>query len=253
MKAEYDVEDLSRRSGLPVDTIRYYQRLRLLHPPRRQGRRARYDDSHLERLGRIRALADRGFSLVAIGGMLAGEAAQERDERLEAALVREASAPRYSAEDLARRLDLPRTLLGALERAGLVDNEVASEPDRRYSESDLEVARRAVKLLRYGFPLSRLLSLAVRHDRAVRKVVEEAIDLFDEYVRKGGLAESGDPEAVAEAFRELFPVATLLVAHHFQRVLINRALRRLKESGSKRELEVAQRETARARLGLRWS
>ncbi len=253
MNREYDIEEVSRQCRLPVDTIRYYQRLRLLHPPRRAGRRARYDDSHLERLGRIRSMAERGFSLPAIAEMLAGEAAKKRDERLEAALVREASAPRYSSEELARQADLPRTLLGALERAGLVGGEVAPKSARLYSESDLEVARRAAKLLRYGFPLPRLLALAVRHDRAVRQTIDEAIDLFDEYVRKAGLGESGEPEAVAEAFRELLPAVTLLVAHHFQRVLIHRALQRLQKSGTKRELELAKREAARTRLGLRWS
>ncbi|HUA94587.1 MAG TPA: MerR family transcriptional regulator, partial [Acidimicrobiales bacterium] len=52
----YRVEELARRSGLSVDTVRFYQKRGLLDPPERQGRIAWYDSSHLERLERIRRL-----------------------------------------------------------------------------------------------------------------------------------------------------------------------------------------------------
>ena len=67
---EFDVATLAQRSGLTVDTIRYYQGLGLLDPPRREGRSAVYDSAHLERLARIRTLAERGFSLKALGSLL---------------------------------------------------------------------------------------------------------------------------------------------------------------------------------------
>ena len=62
---EMRVEQLSVRTGLSVDTIRYYQSKGLLDPPRRQGRVAWYDDRHLERLDRIRSLQQR-LSLIHI-------------------------------------------------------------------------------------------------------------------------------------------------------------------------------------------
>jgi CRISPR/Cas system CSM-associated protein Csm2 small subunit len=123
---------------------------------------------------------------------------------------------------------------------------------RYYSQADLEVARGAVKLLKYGFPITRLLSLALRHDRAVRETVDEAIDLFDKHVRKASAGRDADREAVAEAFRDLLPVVTALVAHHFQRVLVNRAIKRLKKSGEKGELQVALKAAARTRIAFRW-
>jgi DNA-binding transcriptional MerR regulator len=60
------VEELSARSGAPVRTIREYQTWRILHPPTRSGRRAFYDESHVERLAGIARLQDRGYSIAAI-------------------------------------------------------------------------------------------------------------------------------------------------------------------------------------------
>ncbi len=70
---EMRVEQLSVRSGVAVDTIRYYQSKGLLDPPRREGRVAWYDDGHLERLARIRSLQQRGFTLATIVRLVTGE------------------------------------------------------------------------------------------------------------------------------------------------------------------------------------
>jgi hypothetical protein len=45
---------------------------------------------------------------------------------------------------------------------------------------------------------------------------------------------------------------TGLVAHHFQRVLVNRALKRLKKSGDTGPLEIALKVASETRLGVRW-
>ncbi len=47
------VEELARRADVSVDTIRFYQKRRLLPPPRRDGRIAWYGVGHVERLARI--------------------------------------------------------------------------------------------------------------------------------------------------------------------------------------------------------
>ena len=70
---DYHVEELADTSGVAVDTIRYYQREKLLAPPRREGRRAFYDDAHLERIQEIRSLAQQGFSLAQIRELSAGD------------------------------------------------------------------------------------------------------------------------------------------------------------------------------------
>ena len=60
------IEDLATRVELSVDTIRFYQTGGLLPLPARAGRKAVYDESHLERLRLIRSMAAKGLSLKAI-------------------------------------------------------------------------------------------------------------------------------------------------------------------------------------------
>ncbi len=67
------VEQLSVRSDVSVDTIRYYQSKGLLDPPRREGRVAWYGRDHLDRLARIRTLQQRGFTLATIARVVSGE------------------------------------------------------------------------------------------------------------------------------------------------------------------------------------
>jgi DNA-binding transcriptional MerR regulator len=70
---EMRVEQLSVHADVSVDTIRYYQSKGLLDPPRRQGRVAWYDDTHLQRLARVRTLQQRGFTLATIARLVSGD------------------------------------------------------------------------------------------------------------------------------------------------------------------------------------
>ena len=55
---------LANRTGVNIETIRYYERVGLLPPPpRTQGRHRAYDESHARRLGFIRRSRELGFSL----------------------------------------------------------------------------------------------------------------------------------------------------------------------------------------------
>ena len=57
-------------------------------------------------------------------------------------------------------------------------------------------------------------------------------------------------EAVADAFREMLPIVVSLVAQHFHRLLVGRALARIKQSGDKKAFRVAQRTAGEVRLRL---
>ena len=87
------VEQLSVRSGLSVDTIRYYQSKGLLDPPRREGRVAWYDGPHLDRLERIRTLQQRGFTLATIARLVSGDL-DAADEALLGELLRDRDGDR---------------------------------------------------------------------------------------------------------------------------------------------------------------
>jgi DNA-binding transcriptional MerR regulator len=248
----YSLAEVVQQSGIPVDTIRYYQTIRLLPGPGRDGRNAVYAETHLDRLRLIRSMASRGLSLKVIAMLLDKGERAESDRALLTAIEEETAEPGYDSPAAARQLGIPPALLASVERAGLAEAQEQPDGSKRYSDGDLRVARGALKILGYGFPLTRLLALAVKHDRAVRKTVDGAIDLFDQYVRKRTRGGEADPAAVASAFKEILPVVTGLIAHHFQRVLVNRALKRLKRSGDRGPLEIALKVAAETRVGVRW-
>jgi DNA-binding transcriptional MerR regulator len=64
------IDDLARRAGLPVRTIREYHTMRLLPPPARKGRIGIYEARHIQRLELIARLQRRGYSLAGIRDLL---------------------------------------------------------------------------------------------------------------------------------------------------------------------------------------
>jgi DNA-binding transcriptional MerR regulator len=74
------IADLSRESGVPVPTIKYYVREGLLPPGELTSpNQAQYDDDHLRRLKLIRALTETGgLSITATRGVLAAASSPGR-------------------------------------------------------------------------------------------------------------------------------------------------------------------------------
>jgi DNA-binding transcriptional MerR regulator len=211
---EMRVEHLAARSGVSVDTVRYYQSKGLLDPPRREGRIAWYDDTHLARLTRIRALQERGFTLATIARLVSGEL-----DAADEALLGELSGlphsvadgtpgdggpgaagadgtvpgePRtYTLAELATETGIPLALLKAVEAEQLlIPRRVAGL--ERYTDEDVAAASAALLLLEWGIPLPALLDLARLHHEATVTVARGAIDLFSRFVRDP-LRAGGDP------------------------------------------------------------
>jgi DNA-binding transcriptional MerR regulator len=159
---DYRVEELAATAGIRVDTVRFYQAQGLLERPRRVGRVAIYEDRHLERLRRIRALSSEGFSLAQIQRLLVKETSRTRDEPLLAALEAERRGERsYSRAALAAEAGVPESLIAAVVAAGLMQP-VEIDGDEHFGESDLRMARSALAILQAGLPIDKLLRLAVR-------------------------------------------------------------------------------------------
>jgi DNA-binding transcriptional MerR regulator len=128
-------------------------------------------------------------------------------------------------DELATEASVPDVLIRAAESAGLmIPIDVGGE--QRFSEADLEMARAGKSILELGFPLQAILERAVAHARGIEQTCDAAIDLFDDTIRKAGPA-ADDDHAIAEVFEKLLPQVTRLVALHFQRTLVSRALERL--------------------------
>ena len=246
---DYRVEELARAAGVSVDTVRFYQAQRLLAPPRRSGRHAVYSGAHLARLRRIRRLQGDGFPLGVIRRLL-GEGGRRVDGALVRALRAEQGPRALTRGQLAAEAGVPEELVKAVEQAGIV------EPVRvgarvQYAGADVELARAALRLLSEGLPLADLLALAIHHADSVREVVDRAIELFDRHVRREGGKER-DPADVVAAFQRLLPAVTSLVAHHFQRTLVARALARLEQQGDDRALKHALAAATAGRLEVTW-
>ena len=220
---EHRVDELAAAADVSVDTVRFYQSRGLLPPPRREGRVAWYDDEHLARLGRIKALQAKGFSLAAIRRFLDGELDAADEALMTAVAGGDGDGPLLTLDELAAATGLPAALLQAVEREGLlIPRLVDGEP--RYTRADAEGARAGLGLLEHGLPLADLLDLARAHHAAVRDTAERAVALFDEHVR-GPLSREGLDAAEAAArlvaaFDEVLPATVTLVAHHFRRTLL---------------------------------
>jgi DNA-binding transcriptional MerR regulator len=277
------VEQLSVRTGLSVDTIRYYQSKGLLDPPRREGRVAWYDDRHVERLNRIRSLQQRGFTLATIVRLVSGDL-DAADEALLAELTgagghhhrsspadprpgmdeglgpvaepREQPEETFTIAELATETGVPLALLKAIEAEGLLIPRRFGDHER-YTSEDVATARAGLLLLEWGIPLSSLFELARRHHEATQAVAEEAVSLFSTHVRgplrqgrnrtpsaDEGSSEIGDIDRLVQAYAKLLPAVNTLVANHFTRTLVNTALDHVEQVGT-----AAERHAIRVQIG----
>lgn len=248
------VEEIAARAGVTVAAVRFYQGRNLVPPPRRAGRTAVYSEEHLAALRRIRRLKLRGVKLDGIR-RLARPAGASPDAALLAALVKpwRRRDRALTRTELSVESGVPEPLLAALEEQGML-RPLGRGAARRYDEADVRMVRAGLEILGHGFPLQELLGLAARHAGAVGEVVDRAIDLFDSHVRKP--AGSKNASATARAFGRLLPAITTMVALHFQRTLVARAIERLVRSGGRGSLPAALRAARRAagdaRLEVPW-
>jgi DNA-binding transcriptional MerR regulator len=242
------VEDLAQLADVSVDTIRFYQKRRLLPAPTREGRVAWYGPEHVERLARIRELQAQGLTLALIGRVVSGDL-DATDAPLAIAVADAGAREEFlSLADLAQRASIPEALLEAVAREGLLVPR-AHDGEERYTASDVAIVRAGLSLLEAGFPLPDLLALAREHNEATRDTAEQAVALFDRYVRTplrdSDKSDREKAEQLVAAFRVLLPAVTALVEHHFRRVLLAVAQEHLESVGEEHELAAATAEAAR--------
>lgn len=270
---ELRVSELAEAAGVGIDTIRFYQAKGLLTSPVRRGRFAIYSAAHLERVRRIRSLLDSGFSLAQIRQLVVDPPSDEADagpgvssaatdatrsgepqEKGDARSLLDALADQSVGEgtlgraELAEETGVPEALIASSIEAGLITPiEIDGEP--RFPRSDLVMLQSALDILGMGLPLDKLIELGADHAKHVDQLVERAIDLFDDTIRK---PQGEDDEKVRQIFERLLPRATQVVALHFQRTVVTRALSRLRASGDARALEEALEMTQSAGLEVQW-
>lgn len=212
---EIRIDELARRAGLTVDTIRFYQREGLLPPAERVGRAKVYGQDHLARLAQIRDLQARRFSLAAIRSLLESE----RPELVDGIFSGEGSLS-YSLDDLVERSGGSAELASRLRAAGLLRDPAEFGRDT-YDATDLDVLRAVVELERNGLPDDVLVELASIYVQGVERMQLEVLELFS-----GKRGRAWDPEELrtfqghaAAAAGHLLPLVTRIVEYVHQRTL----------------------------------
>ena len=214
----YRVEELAEAADVGVDTIRYYQRRKLLAPPTRQGRIAVYNDSHLSRLRQIQGLSERGFTLAQIKELSTKDASGLLADLAD----RNAPDPDLDRAELARRAEIPESMIDVVVGAGLI-TPIGEGAAQRFGPDAVEMLVAARTLIATGVSYEELTALAMRHATHVDDVVDDSIELFKQHSDRLG----GDREELVALLARLVPVVTGLVARHFEQALVSRALARL--------------------------
>jgi DNA-binding transcriptional MerR regulator len=168
---EWRIDELAVRAGLPVGTIRLYQRSGLLPLGRRVGRSMVYGISHLDRLVRIQELKSASFTLTAIKRML-----DEGQFVMLDRLFGTDGRPR-NAQQLVEESGLDPALVTELESLGFL----ASPTDRGaslYDGGEASVLQAIAELIAIGTPpsiFSVVLPIYVHHVRALEKDLVSAL------------------------------------------------------------------------------
>jgi DNA-binding transcriptional MerR regulator len=216
---ELTVDALARQVGLPVRTIREYQTLGLLPPPRKRGRVGIYGAGHLRWLRLIVRLQERGYSLAGIRDLLSawqdgaelGEVLGLEPDQL--VHIDEPGVP-ATAEQLARLLpDLVPDRLDDLLASGVLE---ACGPGR-YCVPSPSMLQLTADALASGYDADRIMVLL--------RVINEAADS----IAHAAASAIGERPAGADP-RRLVAFATRgrgLLAHGTGRLTIHRLGRRL--------------------------
>lgn len=173
---EFRMEELAREAGITVRTLRFYRERKLIPPPRREGRIAWYDESHLARLRTIAALLERGHTLSGIAELSeAFDRGRDVGELLGLVEPSEETPVRLTPEELADYFAgqvTPENLEAAMDLGYVgIDGEEIVHVSRRL----LDVS---AALVREGVPLADVLSAAKR----VRAHAEDLAELFTDLV-----------------------------------------------------------------------
>jgi DNA-binding transcriptional MerR regulator len=205
----FTIDELAAKTGVPSRTIRFYQAKGVLPSPRRDGRVAYYDQSHVERLEVVGKLQDKGLHLRAIRDVvtrrdLDGTAIQKWlgvGERLGALA---GDTPQLLSEEELKSFlgDPPPGIIGRLVRHGGVSVE-GEGATRRYLIKSPALLALGAKLVRSGVQVDTALALHDIVQRRVERMANEVVEFAAKNVGKG-FGRSNAPDDVITVLETLF-------------------------------------------------
>jgi MerR HTH family regulatory protein len=169
---KWRIDELAQRSGVGVDTIRFYAREGLLPPAEREGRSLRYGNAHLERLRIIKELQQvRHFTLAGIKELVLHDRLDLLDRLLEHPNVM------LSYGDLVEQSGLSPEFVSQLRELGFL-----TEPEQRggigFDLSDLAALKAIGRLLEAGMPAGVVLIIAKIYLTQMRSLNEQLVKTF---------------------------------------------------------------------------
>lgn len=211
------IDDLSRHTGVSVDTIRFYQREHLLPAPEREGRHKIYGDVHVARLGKIRELQARRFSLAAIRAFLDGE----RGDVVEG-LFDDGGAT-YDLPTLIERSGIGSDLARGIIEAGLLrePGEVGRDD---YDAADLDALRACRELADHGLPDSVIEALGGIYANGIAAVQARVVGLFTETEAWPEGDRDELQQQLADSAADLLPIVARIIGYVHHRTLQRFAL-----------------------------
>ena len=224
------IEELSRRTGLTVRSLRSYQTQKLLPPPRVEGRTGYYDEQHVARIELIKDLQSQGLKLSSIARMLDGQAGSDADllrfTRTVSSLFGERSGSFTTADQLQERFGVDDDeAVGVLARAidlGLVQD-LGDGTFEELSPQLLAAGERAVQVL--ALEPVRALKVIEQLRRHADAVAGIYLDLFLERVWTP-FVDAGRPAEqwadVETALRDVRTLATEALVSTFELVMSDR-------------------------------
>jgi DNA-binding transcriptional MerR regulator len=206
---QWRIDDLAQRSGVSVDTIRFWQRHGLLTPPKRVGRTAHYGKGHLDRLVQIRDLQGRHLSLAAIKQVL------DSSRVALAGTLFGSQGGDHTRTQLADLAGLPLDLVLELQDVGLLTDPVRLGRES-YDDSDLGVLKAVSSLLGHGIPRAFVVRLCQIYSDGFTRMQQEVLSLFRQPSDDMADVDLGELHSTlaARAQDTLHPVETILEYRH---------------------------------------
>jgi DNA-binding transcriptional MerR regulator len=199
---------------ISISKIRYLEDQGLLQPRRTRGGYRLFGEQDVERLATIlRLQRDEFLPLRVIREELSAPGAKERTKRRRPSGI-QGPEDEIDLDELAERSDVAPELLKELEDYGLLSPR-GSGGDKRYPESDVDIALAAAQLERFG--------IAPRHLRTFRNSVDRETALLEQLVAPA--LRSRNPERRAAGMQDLQKLAEL--AQELSQLLFWRDLRRM--------------------------
>ena len=224
----FTIDQLAARTGVPSRTIRFYQAKGVLPAPRKHGRVALYDATHVERLRIVNELQDKGLRLHAIHDLvtrsnLDSEAIQQWlgvSERLGSCSK---DAPQLLTEDELRRHlgDPPAGVIAALARNRVI--QVQGEgANRRYLIESPALLSLGAQLYGAGIDVETAVHLYELLRRRFARAADEAVAYAIDKIGQG-FGRSTRPEDIMTTLETLFETGVCTEA---ARLIFGRELER---------------------------